>query len=136
MGNLVEIRPKQITTLVADDDHDYLEMMQMVLESTGIHKVYTAENPQKALIFARNMYIHVLLTDLRMPKEGDGMRLVRDFKQFPHLSKAGIVVISGTLDDLTKEDEALINAKVQKPFETERLINITQHLARHCLEAA
>jgi CheY-like chemotaxis protein len=96
--------------LVVEDDALQLEMRQQILEQAG-HEVVTAQNAAEAL--ERFVGCSVVLTDLRIPKPEDGLRLIEAIA-----GAARIIVLSGgEVDPTLPVDEFLT-----KPCPSKRLL--------------
>ena len=90
--------------LVIDDDKDFAEYVQTVLESQG-YETYVATDGRTGVEIAREKRPLVILVDLLMGPE-DGFAVCRDLRQSPLTRGAGILVVTG------------IRAKLHKTFES------------------
>ena len=73
--------------LLVEDDPEQLELRKVILERHG-HQVTTARNAAEAL--ERLSGCQVIVTDLRIPEEHDGLNLIRAIGD-----SARIIVLSG-----------------------------------------
>ncbi len=65
--------------LVVEDDPDQLTIRSMLLQQHGF-LVLEATTAESAVSLARLQYPHSVILDLRLPKEEDGLRLLRELK--------------------------------------------------------
>ena len=81
------------TILIAEDDSDSREMMQLLLELKGYH-VVTAGDGQQALQLARKNLPDLVLIDLELPKL-DGLSVTKRLKLEPRSKNVRVIIISG-----------------------------------------
>ena len=87
------ISPWKPTILIAEDNPDSREMMQVLLETRG-YQVVSAENGIHALAIALRVKPDVLLIDLELPKL-DGLSVARNLRLHPAFKTIPIVILSG-----------------------------------------
>ena len=75
------------SVLLVEDDPEQLELRKVILERHG-HRVTTARNAAEAM--ERLSGCKVIVTDLRIPEESDGLNLIRAIG-----NSARIIVLSG-----------------------------------------
>jgi chemosensory pili system protein ChpA (sensor histidine kinase/response regulator) len=79
--------------LIAEDDSDSREMMQLLLETRGFN-VVSAENGIRALEVALQVKPDAVLIDLELPKL-DGLSVTRNLRLHPAFNTLPIVIVSG-----------------------------------------
>jgi CheY-like chemotaxis protein len=95
------ISSKQV--LVVDDEDDVLRFLSMVLEDAGF-KVATATSGVEGLEKIKADPPDLISLDIVMPK-GSGVKLFRELKKDPELSKIPVMVVTGhARDEFGKAD--------------------------------
>lgn len=113
--------------LLVDDDADGLSVRRLVLERLG-HKVSMATDCESARKQFEAAKPEIVIMDLRLPNQGDGAALIRDFRQTN--PKCCIIVLSGATGDLKGQPEAaMVDTVLRKPAKTERLVNLIMKAA-------
>lgn len=107
------------TILVVDDGDPLREVVEQCLSRAG-YKIISAVNGLDALEKIRSTQIHLLVTDMVMPKMG-GADLARNvLKQQPHV---GIIFMSGyAADEPVTEIDGKACLYLQKPFSSDDLL--------------
>ncbi|PWU11258.1 MAG: response regulator [Verrucomicrobia bacterium] len=109
--------------LVIDDDPDMAQLVKDMLKSTG-HEIILAGNGAEGVRQSREAHPDLVITDIYMPRE-DGLETILELRRkFPRLA---IMAMSGrdhaeVMLSVAKKLGAM--AILQKPFETERLIEL------------
>jgi CheY-like chemotaxis protein len=98
--------------LVVEDDAGQLEMRKQILEHAG-YQVVGAQSAAEAL--ERFSGCQLVLMDLRVPTEEDGMRLIQAAS-----GSARIIVLSGAGSDVPLPVDEFLT----KPFSSRRLLEI------------
>jgi signal transduction histidine kinase/ActR/RegA family two-component response regulator len=116
------------TVLVVEDEREVRELACEFLKSAG-YSVLTAEDGLEALEIAKRFgkSIHVVLTDIVMPKMRGPAFAKRLKALYPHLK---IVYMTGYLEQTATDDDFLQDAFfLQKPFSRESVISqVTESL--------
>ena len=123
----VEITPRvKPTIMVADDNADNRDMMQVLLGLKG-YEVVVAENGREAVEVALAKSPNLILLDLELPLM-DGLMVARNLHSHRQFLKVPIVVVSG--HDPRKFKQAALEAGctdfLLKPINFERLDEILQ----------
>lgn len=107
--------------LVADDDHDTVETMALLLEQHG-HEVLVAYDGLAALAAARRERPDLVLLDLAMPKL-DGYAVARELRLIPDFQHVVIACVSGygSEDDRACARDAGCDTHLLKPVAFEAL---------------
>ena len=82
--------------LVIDDDSDFLEFAQIILETNG-YQVHTAQNAEDGLLLARETQPDVALVDAMMSYVLDGLNLTQTMRHDPQCSQIPIILISAII---------------------------------------
>jgi CheY-like chemotaxis protein len=95
--------------LVADDDKTIRRLLVRVLSDAG-YAVVSARDGLEALDLAKQVYPHLIILDLRMPR-------MTGIKFLAHSQHVPVIVLSGFLQDLSDDPAAHPNvvARLEKP---------------------
>ena len=112
------------TILVVDDEPDTLELMQTILKHEG-YDVLQALNGSEALEEVKQKPDLILL-DIRMPGEFNGIEVCRRLKTDPVLKSIPIIIFSAKVLDHHIEEGFQAGAEeyVTKPFSSAELLRI------------
>jgi len=115
--------------LVADDDADSAELLELMLERKGA-RVQTAATGEEALDRLRTFAADVLLLDLTLP-DLDGFELLKAIRAMPGFEHTPAVAVTGrsTERDKTTAAAAGFAGYVVKPFDLEALVHLVRTLA-------
>lgn len=113
--------------LIAEDNPDSQQLLQMILESEGFI-VTTASDGEKAIDILREIKPDILVTDLLLPTVSGG-DLIRHVRSTAELAQMPIVVISAYGDSY--ESDALAagaNVVLKKPLDSDVLVSAIKRL--------
>src|SRR6185295_5147517 len=124
------------TVLIVNDDQMQLDLLRDLLEPEG-HKIFVAQDGQRALDMTRALQVEIVISDVVMPGM-DGMELCRRLKKNPHTATIPVLLASG----IRKEEAALLEGfeagadeYLRIPFRHEELLIKVARLAeRHRVE--
>src|SRR5213083_556048 len=106
VSELAFARAQRNTVLIVDDlFSSRLLLAEIVRQIDGKLNLELFDTPSRALEFARNNRVDMILTDYKLP-EFDGVQLVRRLRALPHCVDVPIVVIT-VVDDRRVRYEAL-----------------------------
>jgi two-component system, chemotaxis family, chemotaxis protein CheY len=110
--------------LVVDDSAAIRKILQRVLRQTGmaINTIHEAGNGEEALALLKEHRVHLILTDINMPKM-DGLQLLASLKASSDWSQVPVVMIT-TEGGETKVAEAVrlgAAGYVRKPFTADQI---------------
>src|SRR6267143_24596 len=106
VSELAFARAQRNTVLIVDDlFSSRLLLAEIVRQIDGKLNLELFDTPSRALEFARNNRVDMILTDYKLP-EFDGVQLVRQLRTLPHCVDVPIVVIT-VVDDRRVRYEAL-----------------------------
>jgi DNA-binding NtrC family response regulator len=112
--------------LVVDDDLSTTDFLREILEGQG-YVVQTAASPDDAKEHMWND-LTLIWSDMRMPNIGDGLQLLKHYReQFPE-SNTFYAMASGTWTDaeMALARELGANEIIEKPIMIETIIKVTQ----------
>jgi two-component system response regulator RpfG len=106
ISELALARAQRNTVVIVDDlFSSRLLLAEIVRQIDGKLNLELFDTPSRALEFARNNRVDMILTDYKLP-EFDGVQLVRQLRALPHCVDVPIVVIT-VVDDRRVRYEAL-----------------------------
>jgi two-component system, response regulator RpfG len=106
VSELALARAQRNTVLIVDDlFSSRLLLAEIVRQIDGKLNLELFDTPSRALEYARNNRVDMVLTDYKLP-EFDGVQLVRQIRSLPHCIDVPIVVIT-VVDDRRVRYEAL-----------------------------
>jgi CheY-like chemotaxis protein len=113
--------------LVVDDDPHQAEIRRLLIEHAG-HTVLEAHDAASARVLFAEWGPEIVLVDLRLRGDGDGLELVREFRAMRPTVR--ILVLSGWTADLTGRAEAsMVDAVLAKPSGAGTLLKTIARLA-------
>lgn len=121
--------------LIVEDSKEILETILMAYENDPVKEILLAENGMEALEVLKHNEVHLILTDLNMPKM-NGVDFAREVRE--NLIDTPIVVVSG--NNNPKEYEKLLRVGisdfVHKPFELgDLVVTIETHMNKEILRS-
>jgi PAS domain S-box-containing protein len=124
------------TVLIVNDDQVQLDLLRDLLEPEG-HKIFLAQDGQRALDVTRTLEVEIVISDVVMPGM-DGMELCRRLKRNPHTATIPVLLASG----IRKEEAALLEGfeagaddYLEIPFRHEELlVKVARLVERHRVE--
>jgi two-component system response regulator HydG len=106
--------------LVVDDSPDTLEVLQRNLTSEG-YQVFTAPGVPEALQILEGTPIHLVITDLKMPKVS-GLDLIRHVRENHKDTEVMMITGYATIDGAVQAVKTGADEYLPKPFTDEELI--------------
>ena len=117
--------------LIVDDREDTVELLEMTLKRSNF-EVLSAGSGESALEIARTQKPDLIIMDVIMPGEIDGLEATRLIKSNPETQHCKVIMISGL--GLKADREAGLQAGAQdyfmKPFSPLELIRRVDELLR------
>jgi len=103
--------------LIVDDERDIRDLVEATLLRSD-HVVIKAESADQAVEIARREKPHLILMDIMMPGNIDGLEATRILKNDPETQHCKIVLLTakGQLSDRKEGIEAGANEYFVKPF--------------------
>ena len=110
--------------LAVEDQPEYLEMLQMVMNGIG-HSIIGAKDGIEALRILEKEKIDVIMSDVAMPAM-DGIELHRLVRAKPEHKETPFIFLTGVtnLTDIKKECTSPRDLLLQKPVSIERLLKM------------
>jgi two-component system, chemotaxis family, chemotaxis protein CheY len=110
--------------LVVDDSAAIRKILQRVLRQTGmvIRTILEAGDGQQALDVLKGQTVHLVLTDINMPKM-DGLQLLRALKAAPEWRSIPVVMITTEGGEAKVAEAVKLGASgyVRKPFTADQI---------------
>lgn len=117
----VEI-PERRNILLVDDHKPFRDSLAKVLEGEGF-QVFPASDGEEALNFLRSEFIHLVLTDLKMPKM-DGTELLKVAKTIRPDIEVILITGYGTVDTAVMAMKDGAFDYIQKPFKPREILKL------------
>jgi two-component system response regulator HydG len=108
--------------LIVDDHKPFRDSLAKILEAEGLH-VYPANDGEEALEILRNEFIHLILTDLKMPKM-DGVELLKVAKTMHPFIEVILITGYGTVDTAVAAMKDGAFDYIQKPFKPREILRL------------
>ena len=119
--------------LIADDSPTIHKVVQLTLSSSG-HNLDIAANPDELFSKSADTEYDLVLLDFTLSDKEDGYELARKLNE---KRKTKILAMLGTFDSI--EDNKMVETgildKIQKPFESQKFINLCNRLIETDLES-
>ncbi len=114
---------RRYTILLAEDDPNYRELIEDMLQSAGF-EVLSSKDGTRALLHGLSHSIDLAILDTMMPRT-TGFSVCRKLRSNPRTATVPIVVMSGltTKDDQRRALEAGANIFLRKPFSSDELVS-------------
>ncbi len=110
--------------LITDDNRELRETLQGIFQPRGFHTLLASDG-QAALQIVRRAPVHLILTDMNMPRLS-GLEAIRKIKQLQ--ASMPCILISAELDDeLAREaEQADVFSVLTKPFRSHDITQVVQ----------
>lgn len=111
--------------LVVDDQPDIRMLVRLALESTGRYQFFEASDGATALELTRSLRPHLIVLDVTLPGELDGLQVCGLVKRDPMLQSTAVILLTsrGQYTDIAAGERAGADAYMLKPFSPLELIN-------------
>lgn len=109
--------------ILAVDDSEAIRMMVHTILSAAGHEVVAHEDGRKALDYARDNTVDLVITDLNMPEMG-GMSLIASLRRMASYAHVPILIMTTETADYKKQKARSAGATgwIAKPVNEERLL--------------
>lgn len=116
------VQMPKLKILIADDDGDFVKVLQQRLEQEGF-QIAAAYEGVRAVEMAHKEKPDLILLDIKMPT-GGGLTVLGNLKNHPETKKIPVIIVTGLVErDLEKEARSAGAIDfVRKPFEMKALI--------------
>lgn len=91
--------PEQKRLLIIDDDPDYVEGIQSILEKAD-YEVDAAYNPKDGFAALESGNYDMLLLDIMMGRGAEGVMVARKINKDPELRKIPVLIITGIREQM------------------------------------
>jgi DNA-binding NarL/FixJ family response regulator len=117
-----------LLVLIADDDPGVRLAVKDYLELSG-YSAIAAKNGQEALALLETYRPHLLVSDIKMPKQ-DGYELVKQVRQRPEFRLLPVIFLTerGTTPERIRGYQVGCDVYLPKPFEMEELGAVIRNL--------
>ncbi|HWP56610.1 MAG TPA: diguanylate cyclase [Candidatus Acidoferrales bacterium] len=111
-----------VTVMIIEDHPDQRELLEIVLQKEG-YRVVTAANGLEALEKLQQEPVHVILSDVMMPKM-DGFELMRKIRSSPEFKNVYIILITARIQERDRVQGLDLGADdyITKPFSFSELL--------------
>jgi len=118
--------------LIVEDHADIRRLIRMTLEFEN-HEIHEAANADEGLLAVRGLMPDLLLLDIMMPGDMNGLDLCRLVKSDPSLGMPQVVLLTarGQSQDIEAGMNAGADAYLLKPFSPLKLIETIANLCTH-----
>jgi two-component system response regulator HydG len=110
--------------LLVDDHKPFRDSLAKILEGEGL-RVFPANDGEEALDILRNEFIHLILTDLKMPKM-DGVELLQVAKTIHPEVEVILITGYGTVDTAVTAMKEGAYDYIQKPFKPREILKLVR----------
>ena len=110
--------------LLVDDHKPFRDSLAKILEGEGL-RVFPANDGEEALDLLRNEFIHLILTDLKMPKM-DGVELLQVAKTIRPEVEVILITGYGTVDTAVTAMKEGAYDYIQKPFKPREILKLVR----------
>ena len=110
--------------LLVDDHKPFRDSLAKILEGEGL-RVFPANDGEEALDILRNELIHLVLTDLKMPKM-DGVELLKVAKTIRPEVEVILITGYGTVDTAVTAMKDGAFDYIQKPFKPREILKLVR----------
>jgi len=111
--------------LVVDDDADTRDLLTEVLEADG-YEVVAASGAQEALAAGKAGHFDVILSDIRLGPELNGLDVLRAFKSIQQDSEVILITAFGSMETAIEAVKAGAFDYLSKPFKIDDVLNRVQ----------
>jgi two-component system, NtrC family, response regulator AtoC len=108
--------------LVVDDDSDTRDLLSEVLEGEG-YQVVAASGAREALAAGKTARFEVILSDIRLGPELNGLDVLRAFKSIQPDSEVILITAFGSMETAIEAVKAGAFDYLSKPFKIEDVLN-------------
>jgi len=115
--------------LIVDDNIDLRTLVQMTLEYND-YEIHQAEDASQAMQLVKTVKPDIIILDIMMPGELDGIELCRIIKSSEETSATRVILLSamGQKDDIARGIKAGADVYLTKPFSPLELIEKLKYI--------
>ena len=126
-----------VKILIVDDDVAFAESNRDLLEAYG-YEVCVAHDGQEGLKLAKEIVPNVMILDVMMSTETEGLDVARRIHELPELRRTGVLLVTGVTKALggghpLEPDDAWlpVDRVLEKPIAPDRLIAEIERALKH-----
>ena len=129
MLNNADNHPAEHTVLLADDNPQHLELLQVYMEDLPEVRVVTATNGLEALTKVAEVSPDVILLDIMMPKMS-GFEVCKRVKSDPKTRDIAIVMVTALNEpsDIERAAECGTDDYISKPIDRRALVDLIRNM--------
>ncbi|MGE5253705.1 MAG: sigma-54-dependent transcriptional regulator, partial [Planctomycetaceae bacterium] len=116
--------PEPKTILLVDDHQPFRDSLAKILAGEGF-RVFPANDGEEALDILRKEFIHLVVTDLKMPKM-DGVELLKVAKTLQPETEVILITGYGTVDTAVTAMKDGAFDYIQKPFKPREILKLVR----------
>jgi two-component system response regulator HydG len=116
--------PEPKTILLVDDHQPFRDSLAKILAGEGF-RVFPAKDGEEALDILRKEFIHLVVTDLKMPKM-DGVELLKVAKTLQPETEVILITGYGTVDTAVTAMKDGAFDYIQKPFKPREILKLVR----------
>jgi two-component system response regulator HydG len=120
----VEISSEPKNILLVDDHKPFRDSLAKILEGEGF-RVFPASDGEEALDVLRKEFVHLVLTDLKMPRM-DGVELLKVAKTIRPETEVILITGYGTVDTAVTAMKDGAFDYIQKPFKPREILKLVR----------
>jgi len=113
--------PQNANILIVDDDRDTLDLLSEVLQAGG-YRVVTAAGATEALEAGKKARFDVILSDIRLGPELNGLDVLRAFKSIQPDSEVILITAFGSMETAIEAVQAGAFDYLSKPFKIDEVL--------------
>jgi DNA-binding response OmpR family regulator len=115
--------------LIVDDDRNLRRLLAATFGG-GKYEIHEAGNGADAMALAMRLRPEVVLLDVMLPGEPDGLEVCRQIKAQPELKETKVILLTalGQQGDRSRGEQAGADAYVVKPFSPLALVELVEAL--------
>lgn len=122
----MEKSQKKLEILVVDDEPGWQDLL--LLELSEDYQIAIASGAQEALNLLRQRPFDLVITDVRMPGEFDGIDLIQVYRRENSAQKAIFITGYALEEKIEQAVQQGLSLCLRKPFESQQLLNAIQSL--------
>lgn len=122
--------------LVIEDDETFRTTLVDLLEKNG-YSAFSASDGPEAIDAAKKRLFQLIIADVRLPKDMDGIETVKAIKEMRPEAKTMVIIITGYADESApiKAIRAGVDDYIYKPFKMEDFLHsVERNVKMHRLE--
>ena len=118
--------------LIVDDDKDIRKLLEIIFKLSGYKSVFEAVNGKEGIKKAKEVKPDLIVMDVKMPGEPDGIEAVKLLKSDPETKESAVLMLSanGQKNEIEAGYKAGADEYFLKPFSPLELIKKAEALMK------